>query len=67
MNFLLGGQWDTNRSFSILAEFGTGKRQSQMIKLNYRFQAAIAFAGPPTPHPDSIASGVSAGIFLEIT
>jgi hypothetical protein len=37
LNFLLGGQWDINRSFSILAEFGIGKRQSQMINLNLRF------------------------------
>jgi hypothetical protein len=37
VNFLFGGQWDINRSFSILAEFGIGKRQSQMINLNLRF------------------------------
>jgi len=37
VNFVFGGQWDINRSFSVLAEFGIGKRQSQMINLNYRF------------------------------
>ena len=36
-NFLIGGQWDINRSFSVLAEFGFGKRTSQMVNLNYRF------------------------------
>jgi len=36
-NFLIGGQWDINRSFSLLAEFGFGKRKSQMINLTYRF------------------------------
>lgn len=36
-NYLIGGQWDVNRSFSILAEFGFGKRQSQMLNLTYRF------------------------------
>lgn len=37
VNFVFGGQWDIDRSFSVLAEFGIGKRQSQMINLNYRF------------------------------
>jgi hypothetical protein len=37
VNFVFGGQWDINRSFSVLAEFGIGKRTSQMINLNYRF------------------------------
>lgn len=36
-NFLIGGQWDINRSFSLLAEFGFGKRKSQMVNLTYRF------------------------------
>jgi hypothetical protein len=36
-NFLIGGQWDVNRSFSVLAEFGFGKRKSQMLNLTYRF------------------------------
>ena len=36
-NYLIGGQWDINRSFSILAEFGFGPRQSQMLNLTYRF------------------------------
>ena len=36
-NYLIGGQWDVNRSFAILAEFGFGKRKSQMINLTYRF------------------------------
>jgi hypothetical protein len=36
-NYLIGGQWDINRSFSILAEIGTGKRKSQMLNLTYRF------------------------------
>jgi hypothetical protein len=36
-NYLLGGQWDINRSFAILAELGFGKRQSQMLNFTYRF------------------------------
>jgi hypothetical protein len=36
-NYLVGGQWDINRSFAILAEFGFGKRKSQMLNLTYRF------------------------------
>jgi len=36
-NYLVGGQWDINRSFSILAEFGFGDRKSQMLNLTYRF------------------------------
>jgi hypothetical protein len=36
-NYLIGGQWDINRSFSILAEIGMGKRKSQMLNLTYRF------------------------------
>jgi len=36
-NYLLGGQWDINRSFSVLAELGFGKRKSQMLNATYRF------------------------------
>jgi hypothetical protein len=36
-NYLVGGQWDINRSFAVLAEFGFGKRKSQMLVLTYRF------------------------------
>lgn len=36
-NYLIGGQWDINRSFSILAELGFGERSSQMLNLTYRF------------------------------
>ncbi len=36
-NYLIGGQWDINRSFSVLAEIGMGKRKSQMLNLTYRF------------------------------
>jgi len=36
-NYVVGGQWDINRSFSVLAEFGFGKRKSQMLNLTYRF------------------------------
>jgi hypothetical protein len=36
-NYLIGGQWDVNRSFSILAEIGLGKRESQMLNFTYRF------------------------------
>ena len=36
-NYLIGGQWDISRSFAILAEFGFGKRKSQMLNLTYRF------------------------------
>ncbi len=36
-NYLVGGQWDINRSFSILAELGFGKRKSQMLNFTYRF------------------------------
>mgnify|MGYP001828496853 CR=1 FL=1 len=36
-NWLLGGQWDINRSVSVLAEFGFGKRKSQMLNLTWRF------------------------------
>jgi hypothetical protein len=36
-NYVIGGQWDVNRSFSILAEIGLGKRTSQMLNLTYRF------------------------------
>ena len=36
-NYLIGGQWDINRSFSILAEVGFGKRKSQMLNFTYRF------------------------------
>jgi hypothetical protein len=37
LNITFGGQWDVNRSFSILAEFGFGKRKSLMLNLTYRF------------------------------
>ena len=36
-NYLIGGQWDVNRSISVLAEFGFGDRESQMLNLTYRF------------------------------
>lgn len=36
-NYVIGGQWDVNRSFSILAEIGLGKRESQMLNFTYRF------------------------------
>ena len=36
-NYLVGGQWDINRSWSVLAEFGFGDRKSQMLNLTYRF------------------------------
>ena len=36
-NFVVGGQWDINRSFSVLAELGLGDRESQMLSLTYRF------------------------------
>jgi hypothetical protein len=36
-NYVVGGQWDINRSFSVLAELGFGKRKSQMLNLTYRF------------------------------
>lgn len=36
-NYVIGGQWDINRSFSILAELGFGKRESQMLSVAYRF------------------------------
>jgi len=36
-NYLIGGQWDINRSFSVLAELGFGERKSQMLNLTYRF------------------------------
>jgi len=36
-NYVIGGQWDINRSFSILAEIGMGKRTSQMLNFTYRF------------------------------
>jgi hypothetical protein len=37
VNYVIGGQWDINRSFSVLAELGFGKRESQMLNLTYRF------------------------------
>ena len=37
LNYVIGGQWDINRSISILAELGFGKRESQMLNLTYRF------------------------------
>ena len=36
-NYVIGGQWDISRSFSVLAEIGMGKRKSQMLNLTYRF------------------------------
>lgn len=36
-NYVIGGQWDISRSFSILAEIGMGKRTSQMLNFTYRF------------------------------
>lgn len=36
-NYVIGGQWDISRSFSVLAELGMGKRKSQMLNLTYRF------------------------------
>jgi hypothetical protein len=36
-NYIIGGNWDINRSFSILAEIGLGKRTSQMLNFTYRF------------------------------
>ena len=36
-NYVIGGNWDINRSFSVLAEFGFGKRTSQMLSFTYRF------------------------------
>jgi len=36
-NYVVGGQWDINRSISVLAELGFGKRKSQMLNLTYRF------------------------------
>jgi hypothetical protein len=36
-NYVIGGNWDINRSFSILAEIGLGKRTSQMLNFTYRF------------------------------
>jgi hypothetical protein len=37
LNYIIGGQWDINRSFSILAEFGMGTRKSQMLNFTFRF------------------------------
>jgi hypothetical protein len=37
VNFVIGGQWDINRSVSILAEVGLGERRSEMLSLTYRF------------------------------
>jgi hypothetical protein len=36
-NYLVGGNWDFTRSFSVLAEIGFGKRESQMLNATYRF------------------------------
>jgi hypothetical protein len=36
-NYLIGGQWDINRSVAVLAEFGFGERSSQMVNVTYRF------------------------------
>ncbi len=37
LNYIVGGQWDINRSFSVLAELGFGERKSEMLSLTYRF------------------------------
>jgi hypothetical protein len=37
LNYVVGGQWDINRSFSVLAELGFGERRSEMLNLTYRF------------------------------
>jgi hypothetical protein len=37
LNYIVGGQWDINRSFSVLAELGFGERRSEMLNLTYRF------------------------------
>ena len=37
LNYVVGGQWDINRSFSVLAELGFGERKSEMLNLTYRF------------------------------
>ena len=36
-NYVIGGQWDINRSLSLLVELGIHKRKSQMVNLTYRF------------------------------
>ncbi|MDH3924153.1 MAG: hypothetical protein OET41_06055 [Xanthomonadales bacterium] len=36
-NYVIGGQWDINRSLSLLVELGFHKRTSQMVNLTYRF------------------------------
>ena len=36
-NYLIGGQWDVNRSIAILAELGFGDRRSQMLSVSFRF------------------------------
>jgi hypothetical protein len=36
-NYLIGGQWDINRSFAVLFEAGFGERKSQMLNATYRF------------------------------
>ena len=36
-NYLIGGQWDINRSFAIIAEFGFGEQKCQMLSFTYRF------------------------------
>lgn len=36
-NYVIGGQWDINRSLSLLVELGFHKRKSQMVNLTYRF------------------------------
>ena len=37
LNYVVGGQWDINRSFSLLAELGFGERKSEMLNFTYRF------------------------------
>ena len=37
LNYVIGGQWDINRSFSVLAELGFGERRSEMLNFTYRF------------------------------
>ncbi len=36
-NTLLGGRWEFGKGFEMLAEFGLGKRRSNMLTLTYRF------------------------------
>lgn len=36
-NTVLGGRWELGKGFEMLAEFGLGKRRSNMVNLTYRF------------------------------